>query len=533
MKAHLLHEDKDFDFAADLPANHEDLVQDLELDTMLVAMAGGDKFIFEVSKKVLLAGLNAPGAILYRQQVLADCIAQPEIVRQMYAIATGALEDKRGLWGYSSQNPASILHGALDQLEVAVVRLRELRKLADEHADKFHSPAMTTLLRSLQDELDDEYFRAVSYHLKQLRFRDGELISAELDRDNSGTGFVLRSPGDAKAGWKERLGIGARASYSFTIPPRDDAGAQAIADISNRGLNLVANAAAQSADHIMSYFAMLRADLGFYVGCLNLHDRLEAKGEPTSFPEPSSWRPTELTSAGLYDVCLSLRTDDRVVGNDVDAGGKPMVVITGANSGGKSTFLRSVGLAHLMMQCGMFVAARAFRANVCDRVFTHFVREEDPTMTRGRLDEELSRMSTIAEQIRPHCLMLFNESFAATNEREGSEIARQVVLALLEAEVKVLFVTHQFDFAESLQTLEGDSTLFLRAERRPDGQRDYKLAPAAPLPTSFGEDIYYRLGGWLDGEDSPPALGADRAGGNGPDAVMPPSLASRRTAWVI
>ena len=124
-------------------------------------------------------------------------------------------------------------------------------------------------------------------------------------------------------------------------------------------------------------------------------------------------------------------------------------------------------------------------------------------MTSGRLDEELSRMSAIAEQVRPHCLMLFNESFAATNEREGSEIGRQVVRALLEAEIKVFFVTHQFDFAESFHNRHAESTLFLRAERQPDGRRNYKLAVAEPLPTSFGEDLYYRLGGWLD-DDRPP-----------------------------
>jgi DNA mismatch repair ATPase MutS len=123
-------------------------------------------------------------------------------------------------------------------------------------------------------------------------------------------------------------------------------------------------------------------------------------------------------------------------------------------------------------------------------------------MTSGRLDEELSRMSSIADQISPHCLMLFNESFAATNEREGSEIGRQVVRALLEAQVRIFFVTHQYDFAESFRRQEDGSTLFLRAERQPDGRRDFKLAVADPLPTSYGEDIYYRIGGWLGAEDS-------------------------------
>lgn len=107
--------------------------------------------------------------------------------------------------------------------------------------------------------------------------------------------------------------------------------------------------------------------------------------------------------------------------------------------------------------------------------------------------------------------MLFNESFAATNEREGSEIGRQVVRALLEAEITVFFVTHQFDFAESFHNPQADSTLFLRAERQLDGQRSYKLAVAEALPTSFGEDVYYRLGGWLDNDDHHPPMAS--AGG--------------------
>jgi len=488
VKAYLLYQEEDFDFGSNLPPNHEDLIQDLELTTLLNAMALGDRFLFDVSKKVLLASLGDPAAILYRQHVLTDCMAQPEIIREMYAIAVAALADKRGLWGYSSQYPSSILSSAVTQLEVLITRIRELRRIADNHSEKFHSDGLVALLTTLRRELDDEYFETLNRHLKQLRFRGGELLSAQLARDNSGINYVLRSPANARPGWKQRVGIGPRSSYSFTISPR--------------GINLVANAVAQSADHVSSYFTMLRAELGFYVSCLNLRDQLMTKHAPVTFPVPSTAISREFSCSDLRDACLALRIEDRVVGNDVDANGKSLVIITGANSGGKSTFLRSVGLAQLMMQCGMFVTAGSLRASVCEGIFTHFIREEDPTMSSGRLDEELSRMSRIADQISPRCLMLFNESFAATNEREGSEIGRQVVRALLEAEIRVFFVTHQFDFAEGFRLQRATSSLFLRAERQPDGRRNFRLAVAGPLPTSYGEDIYYRIGGWLGEQDS-------------------------------
>ena len=60
--------------------------------------------------------------------------------------------------------------------------------------------------------------------------------------------------------------------------------------------------------------------------------------------------------------------------------------------------MRSVGLAQLMMQCGMFVGAESFSANIYTHIFTHYVREEDTTMKSGKLDEELGRFSGILDE---------------------------------------------------------------------------------------------------------------------------------------
>jgi DNA mismatch repair ATPase MutS len=286
-----------------------------------------------------------------------------------------------------------------------------------------------------------------------------------------------------------------RAGYSFDIADRDERGFRALSELRDRGLDLAANVVAQSTDHLLSFFTMLRTELAFYIGCLHLQERLTTNGEPTCLPVPVGPGRCMLSARELYDVCLSLHVDRGVVGNDVSADGKSLVMITGANQGGKSTFLRSVGLAQLMMQAGMFVPAEFFRANVCDGIFTHFKREEDASMKSGKLDEELSRMSSIADEITPNGLLLCNESFAATNEREGSEVARQVIRAMTDAGIKVLFVTHLFDLADGFYREDLETALFLRAERLPDGARTFRLVPGEPLPTSYGEDSYCRIFG--------------------------------------
>jgi DNA mismatch repair ATPase MutS len=109
------------------------------------------------------------------------------------------------------------------------------------------------------------------------------------------------------------------------------------------------------------------------------------------------------------------------------------------------------------------------------------------------LDEELGRMSAIVDAIRPGGMILFNESFAATNEREGSEIARQIVGALLARRVRVCFVTHLYELARGYYDEGQANAIFLRAERRPDGARTFKLNEGEPLQTSFGGDVYHEI----------------------------------------
>ena len=102
-------------------------------------------------------------------------------------------------------------------------------------------------------------------------------------------------------------------------------------------------------------------------------------------------------------------------------------------------------------------------------------------------------MSGIIESITPNSLVLFNEFFAATNEREGSEIARQIVTALLERRVRMFFVTHHYALAHGFHARSLPSVLFLRAERQAGGARTFKITEGEPLQTSYGGDLYRRI----------------------------------------
>ncbi len=367
------------------------------------------------------------------------------------------------------------------------------------------------LLAMLRSELDDPYLATVRHHLKQLRLEQGVLISAHLGVGNKGAEYVLRREKPPQGDLLRRLFEPKAPSYSYRLADRDEQGARALSELKDRGLNLIANALAQSADHILSFFTMLRFDLAFYIGCMNLHRQLLARGEPVCMPEPVEARERRQSAAGLYDVCLALTSEGGIVGNQFAADDKDLVFITGANQGGKTTLLRSLGLSQLMMQSGMFVGAEVFRASVCKQLFTHFKREEDDTMSSGKFDEELSRMSDIVDHITPDCLILFNELFASTNEREGSEIARQIVTALAECRIRAFFVTHQYELAHGFRAAQRPKVLFLRAERAVDGARTFKITEGEPLRTSYGEDLYEQIFKSADGISHRPAASINAA----------------------
>ncbi|MDR7386653.1 MAG: DNA mismatch repair protein MutS [Armatimonadota bacterium] len=488
-----------FDPSAGLPPNVDDLVQDLGLLPLLEAMAGEDDLVFEVSRRLLLEGTSAdPAVVAHRQAVLADCLDNPDAVLELYGVSLEAADKLKGRYlGVLARYPDWVLRESVGTLAALLGSLRRLKSAADRHAPRFHSEGWRRLFAALHRDLEDSYLGEMQHHLDALRLPHGHLWSARLGPANKPTDLLLHPPPEGPRSWLERWKAWFRRgqdAYTFELSPRDEAGVKALEALRDRALASAATAVGQAADHVRDFFSCLRAELAFYVGGLRLHTQLRRRGFPTCLPSvhPAGYN---LSARGLYDPVLALATDRTVVPNDLEANGKRLVLITGPNSGGKTTFLRSVGIAWLMAQAGLFVPAQSFAVSVCDGVLTHFKREEDPRLESGKFVEELRRMRTLVDLATARSVFLCNESFSATHEREGSEIACQVLDALTEAGVRVFFVTHFFELADRFRARRSGSVLFLRAERDAQGRRTYRMVEAEPLPTSHAEDVYQRVFG--------------------------------------
>jgi hypothetical protein len=124
--------DRDFEIGGPLPSNAAQLIQDLDLGTLFTAMASDDEYLLKVSRIALLNTLSDPQEISYRQDVFADCLANPEVVRRVYGIAVGAARDQREMFWFTTKSSLSGMMSQSPQIiGMFLHHLKALRRLAD------------------------------------------------------------------------------------------------------------------------------------------------------------------------------------------------------------------------------------------------------------------------------------------------------------------------------------------------------------------------------------------------------------------
>ena len=490
MKAYLMFKDKNFVLDDNGMYNSIVTLDDLEIESVLKYASDSDALIHNVLKKSLASPLLDLEEIKYRQEVLKDSLDNPEIVRDLYQICVDTLNKIKKYWfGSGSGSLSNTYVSALDHLSYFIEGLKGLREIADKHSDKFKSMGFINLFKDLKEELSNEYLAKVDALVKELNNRDDYLISATLGAHLNGINYTLRHVENDK---KYKSTLFSRAPI-YKVKEDDNVAKKDLENRKNLALVHAANALGIADNHLDGYFNMLMSELAFYVGNLNLAYELNLAHMPYSIPNVLEMNSYDREWMELYDLALVSKKKKEVTSNSNLAQDIHLHIITGANSGGKTTFLRSFGQATLMGQSGMLVPAKEFKFPIRSGIYTHFKKEEDKKIKSGKLDEELKRISEIIDHIDEYSLILFNESFSSTNEREGSEINNQIVDALISHSHEVFSVSHLYTFASKY--FQDKKVEFLVAERKEDGSRSYRILKGMPEKTAYGLDLYNKVFG--------------------------------------
>ena len=481
-----------------------------------------DSYIEETMRKVMMTPLDTEEEIRYRQHILRDSLENPEFTIRLYNISTEVLKkwdelgrkDKQKV-GY--KDPVSNLVGDIHLMELFLDGLTRIKALYQEYEGKLMSTGYKEMKKRLDELFTDEVQESLGQILKDISFYGEGMTVDEVSgnklimRPNMvmgcslGEGFKLegfklesmtseikkyRSPASTIS--KVQGFIQSRVPDSIQIP--DDTILKDNTDQLDWGIvRHIMNHCNRFMSHFQNFFDHLHFQSAFYRGAVNLADHIKRFELEYCYPKVTDKGTLRFTE--LKEVVMAMEQRILPVGNTCDMEDVMLLIVTGANQGGKSTFLRSVGIAQVLMQCGLMVTAQSFESGIFPSLFTHFTRREDSAMNSGRLDEELGRMNQIVEHLGDRSLVLLNESFATTTEKEGSVIAYDIIKALNEAGVKVLTVTHLLSFAQKMydEASAGQGVEFFSAQRLPDGSRTFKMIQHEPELTSFGLDLYEKI----------------------------------------
>ncbi|HTS73557.1 MAG TPA: hypothetical protein VMG74_07590 [Gaiellaceae bacterium] len=217
-------------------------------------------------------------------------------------------------------------------------------------------------------------------------------------------------------------------------------------------------------------------EVQFYLAYLEYTEHVAAAGASFSYPGVSA----SSKEVSVEDGCdLALAAKLAGVGELVVRNGfflrepERILVVTGPNQGGKTTFARMFGQLHYLASLGVPVPAQSAQLFLPDQVFTHFEREEDIRTLHGKLDDELLRLRAILEAATGDSVVTLNEAFASTTLGDALYLGTEVLKHIVELGCLAVWVT----FVDELASM-GKATASMVAKVEPDdpSKRTFKIA---------------------------------------------------------
>lgn len=446
--------------------------RDLKLDSIVARMiAGREDYGLE---PLFHVPLSDPHAIAYRQAVIRD-LADPGIAaamtrftetmrqrsrqRRQADVAGSRLEAQRWQFDAAASYRRAVV-ALCDELETLDPVSQGLTAVRDALRAHVHAPAFAVYCAEM-----DRVRAALDAVRYAVRIREDGF---EVQSDPAGADLVAEAD-QVLAPLREaesRETADQRGRGERTMDPVETRILDAVARLHPQPFAALARFCADYGDTADPVILRFERELQFVRAVRAYVDRLERQGLAFCYPHLRSDK-TGIGARDAVDLALAdqlAERGERIVSNDFHwHEGERVLVVTGPNQGGKTTFARSVGQLHYLARLGCPVPAREARLLLTDRVFTHFDREERVSDGGGKLENDLARIGWILEAATERSLVILNEPFHATQLRDAVTLTTRTLEALMERDALGVCVTFidevsRLDarIASLVSTLDGD-----------------------------------------------------------------------------
>jgi len=465
---------------AEHQANHA-IVSDLNLDQIIEAVAG-DLEERELVTRLLYQQVRDIGTLQYRHEVFRDLEDSG-----LFEAARQFAEQMRQVRAHLDQL-AKMQSGHQREgwfLDAAAIYCDAVRSLAGGLASR---PVASRGLLAFRDYLD-AYVASAGF---------AQLASDTTERkdDLAEVMYLVRIRGlrvevsryDGEADYSaeiartfERFQQGAVKDYRVKYrgwPGMNYVGAQIldlVARLFGDEFSALGDYCRRHAGFLDPTVRQFERELQFYLAYLDYIKPLRSAGLSFCFPELTA-DSKEIFARDTFDLALAAKlaaSGTAVVTNEFHLNNpERVIVVSGPNQGGKTTFARTFGQLHHLASAGCPVPGTAARLFVFDQIFTHFEREEDIGNLAGKLEDDLIRIQKALQTATPSSIVIMNEIFTSTTVSDARFLGEKVLEKVVQLDLLCVYIT----FIDELASF-GETVVSMASTIVPDNpaERTYKV----------------------------------------------------------